>query len=78
LDIDTWETDITKVTWGWQALSAADDDDAVGMGLWEGHLVFYIKANTIPEDGKTVTLWATGKADTTLTFKFDGTIASAQ
>ena len=53
IDIDTGLDSILDVTWGGQSLTQADVDEAASVGLGDGHIIFWVKAEALP---RTITL----------------------
>lgn len=62
--VDTGETDITKVTYNGQYMTAADVADATSMGAPAGSFVLWVKAENLP---KTFVLGGEGKESKTFT-----------
>lgn len=67
LDINTGESDITKVTFNGYELTDADVADADSLGLPHGHFVLWLKAENVAENPRTITLGTEGKKDTSIT-----------
>lgn len=65
LDIATNLDSIVGATWNGSTMTQADADEAAGVGLAAGHIVFWIKADALPVS---VTIGAEGKEAAALTF----------
>ena len=70
LDIDTGLETIVGATWNGAELTAADAEEAAGLGLGAGHIVFWTKAEAIATTPATITIGAEG-ARVTLTVAFE-------
>ena len=67
LDIDTGESDITKVTYDGSLLTADDVTEAASVGLGAGHFVLWLKAEVVKATPRKITLGTEGKEDTEIT-----------
>lgn len=70
LDIDTGLETIVGATWNGSELTAADEEEAAGLGLGAGHIVFWTKADVISITPATITIGAEGES-VTLTVAFE-------
>ncbi len=61
LDIDTKLDSIVGATWNGSELSQADEDEATGLGLAKGHIIFWAKAEDLANAPRTITIGADGK-----------------
>ena len=66
LDIATNLDSIVGATWNGYEMTQDDVDEAAGVGLAAGHIVFWAKADALPIS---VTIGAEGKEAVTLTFQ---------
>ena len=58
LDINTGLDSIVGDTWNGSALEQADEDEATGLGLAKGHIVFWAKAEALAEAARTIAIGA--------------------
>ena len=68
IDIKTNIIPLTEGTWNGSALTQDDIDEAAGLGLGKGHIVYWAKADALPA---TITLGCEGKEDIELTVSFE-------
>lgn len=61
LDIDTGLDSIVGATWNGSALEQADEDEASGLGLAKGHIVFWAKAEDLAQAASTIAIGAEDK-----------------
>ena len=69
LDINTGESDITKVTYNGTALTQDDVDEASSVNLPAGHFVLWLKAEVVKATPRVITLGTEGKEDTKVIIK---------
>ena len=69
LEIGTGISDITSVKYNGAALTDQDVSDAQATGCTAGSFVLYIRAEEVIEVPKTITLWADGYGETSLTIQ---------
>lgn len=69
LDLDTGLESIVGATWNGSELTQADVDEAASVGLGAGHIVFWVKAETISSP-RTITIGAPDKEDYVFTVQF--------
>ena len=69
LDIDTKLDSIVGATWDGSELTQADEDEASGLGLGKGHIVFWAKADALAETPRTIVIGADDE-EITLTVAF--------
>ena len=67
IDINTGESDITKVKFNGTLLSQKDVDDATSLGLPAGHFVLWAKADDTSAYPRRIVLGTEGKEDTKIT-----------
>ena len=60
IDLGTNISDITKLTWNGSPLSQEDAQEAISLGLDEGHLIFWARAEQLP---KVIKIGRAGYAD---------------
>lgn len=70
LDIDTNLSTINGATWDGQPLGAQDVEEAQSVGLGEGHIVFWARANALAEQDREITIGAGSRPSVTITVKF--------
>ena len=70
LDIATNLETIVGATWNGYELTAADAEEAAGLGLGAGHIVFWAKAEAIAENPAAIAIGAEGKDTVNLTVAF--------
>lgn len=70
LDIDIGLETIVGATWNGAELTDADVEEAAGLGLGAGHIVFWTKAEAIATTPATITIGAEGES-VTLTVAFE-------
>lgn len=73
IDIDTSLKSIVGATWNGYTLTQDDEEEALGLGLPKGHIVFWAKAEALASEPYTITMTAEGKEDTELTVSFEDT-----
>lgn len=71
LDIATDLETIEGATWNGYTLTAADVEEASGLGLGAGHIVFWAKADVIVSSPASIEIGAEGKDAVTLTVSFE-------
>lgn len=71
LDIDTGLDTIEGATWNGYTLTAADVEEAAGLGLGAGHIVFWTKAEAIAETPAQIEIGAEGKEPKHLVVSFE-------
>lgn len=70
LDIATDLDTIEGATWNGYTLTSADAQEAAGLGLGAGHIVFWAKADAIAESPAQIEIGAAGKEPVTLSVSF--------
>ena len=69
IDIDTGLDTIVGAKWNKTYTLTQDDvDEAASVGLGAGHIIFWVKAETLP---KTITIGADGHEDAVITVNFE-------
>ena len=71
IDVHTGLKSIVGATWNGYTLTQDDEDEALGLGLPKGHIVFWAKAEALAEEPYTIRMTAEGKEDTELTVSFE-------
>ena len=71
LDIDTGLDTIEGATWNGYELTSADVEEAAGLGLGAGHIVFWAKAEAIAETPAQIEIGAEGKEPVQLSVAFE-------
>ena len=70
IDLGTNVSDITKLTWNGSALTADDVAEAASVGLGDGHIIFWARADSLKLAPKTITLGGEGYKDTVIQISF--------
>ncbi len=73
IDIDTGLNSIVGATWRGEPLTQADEDEAIGLGLGAGHIVYWAKADVIAVTPDNIVIGATGYSDVTVVVTFEDT-----
>ena len=73
IDINTGLDSIVGATWNGYALTQDDVDEAASVGLGNGHIIFWTKADVIVNTPKTIVIGKEGYEDVTLTVSFEDT-----
>lgn len=72
LDIATDLDTIEGATWGGSyTMTAADVEEAAGLGLGAGHIVFWVKAEQLAEAPYAISIGAEGKESAQLSVAFE-------
>ena len=71
IDIDTGLKSIVGATWNGYTLTQDDEDEALGLGLPKGHIVFWAKAEALASTPYEIVMTAEGKEDSELTVSFE-------
>lgn len=70
-DLDTGLETIKGLSWNGYVLTQDDEDEASGLGLENGHIVFWVGAEDLYNNGYTVTIADGNNANESLTLSFD-------
>ena len=70
LDLGTNLDSIVGATWNGSALTASDVEEAASVGLAAGHIIFWVKAESIVETPRTIVIGADGYDSVTVTVSF--------
>lgn len=71
LDVATDLESIVGATWNGYALADADVEEASGLGLGAGHIVFWAKADALAENPVSIEIGAADKDAVTMTVAFE-------
>ena len=72
LDIATDLDTIVGATWGGSyTMTAADAEEAAGLGLGDGHIVFWVKAEQLANAPYSISIGAEGKEPAQLSVAFE-------
>lgn len=75
IDIGTTTNDITKLKWNNDALTQTDVEKATSVGLRDGHIIFWVKAETLP---RIIKLSGDGYLDTEYKVMFYNTVVKKE
>ncbi len=70
LDLGTNLSTIVGATWNGSALTDADVTEAASVGLGNGHIIFWTKAEVIAETPREITIGAEGYESATIKVSF--------
>lgn len=73
IDLNTGLDTIVGAKWNGYTLTQDDVDEAASVGLGAGHIIFWVKAETIIDTPKTITIGAEGKDDVVITVSCENT-----
>lgn len=70
IDIATNLDTIVGATWDGYEITEADEEEAEGLGLGAGHIVFWAAADSLADNARTVEIGTEDKGSVSITFEF--------